>query len=220
MMSIYIATILLGGFAGFWLRKLTAYLIEKRINEPIASKFPESVLNTSTWIVLNSICWFAIVYIGGITSSTIEIILMISACIVISVVDIVTRKIPNELILFLLILGAVFIFINNQIATINLNLIGFVVGFGLFYLPAMIGRGAGWGDVKFAAIVGFCLGIYNFFAAMVIMGVLVVPYMMYILFTGKGNLKTKIAYGPFMASGFVIVLLLSMINNKYHLSDF
>jgi leader peptidase (prepilin peptidase)/N-methyltransferase len=220
MLLTYIVVILLGGVAGFWLEKLTAYLIKKRTSIQAENKFSISTVSTLIWMITNSICWFGIVYIGGINSSVVEIILIFSACIVLSAVDIVTRKIPNELILFLLFVGIAFVFINNQTATVNLNLIGFVVGFVLFYLPALIGKAAGWGDVKFAAIVGLCLGIYNFFAAMVVMGVLVIPYLMYIVLTGKGNLKTKIAYGPFMASSFVIVLLLNVMNIQYNLFDF
>jgi leader peptidase (prepilin peptidase)/N-methyltransferase len=220
MLQIYIVAILLGGIAGLWLEKLTAYLIEKRISEPIDSKFPKSYFNTLIWIVFNLFSWVAIVYLNGVSPSTLELILILSACIVLSVVDIVIKKIPNELILFLLITGIVFLFINNKIVTINLNLLGFVAGFVLFFIPSLIGKAAGWGDVKFAAVVGFCLGIYNFFASMIIMGALVVPYMIYILITGKGNLKTKIAYGPFMALGFVIVMMLTIFNNKYNLFDF
>lgn len=220
MLLTYIIVILLGGLTGYLLEKLTVNLIKKRTKIQDESKYSKSKLSTYIWIVSNSTIWFGIVYIGGVNLNVLEIILIFSACIVLSAVDIITRKIPNEIVLFLLIVGIAFIFINNQFATLNLNLMGFVVGFVLFYLPALIGKGAGWGDVKFAAIVGLCLGIYNFFAAMVIMGALVIPYLIYILITGKGNLKTKIAYGPFMASGFAIVLLLKVINVQYSLFDF
>ena len=207
----------MGGFSGFLLEKLTLHLIKKRIPVQAESKFFITPLSTTIWVIIHSVCWFGIVYVGGLNANTIEIILILSACIVLSAVDIVTKKIPNELVLFLLIVGIVFAFINK--AHLNLNIMGFFAGFILFYLPSLIGKAAGWGDVKLAAAVGLCLGIYDFFTAMVVMGVLVLPYTLYILLTGKGNLKTKIAYGPFMASSFVITLFFNMINSKYNLFD-
>ena len=83
----------------------------------------------------------------------------------------------------------------------------------------MIGKGAGWGDVKYAAAVGFCLGAYGILAAVLIMTLFLALYTVYIILTGKGSLKSKIALGPFMASGFVAVLVLNIINSNNSLFD-
>ena len=46
------------------------------------------------------------------------------------------------------------------------------------------------------------------------MTLILLVYTAYIIITGKGNLKTKIALGPFIAAGFVAVLVLNIINSK------
>ena len=215
MIAIYVVTILLGGLVGLLMEKIAIYMINQRVSQPIVHGFSGSNRITIAWVVINALNWFLIMLIGGLNAKTIECILILSACIIISVVDITIRKIPNEMLLFTLIIGIIFVFVNNQVSSINLNIIGFIVGFILFFLPAMIGKGAGWGDVKYAAVVGFCLGIYNFLTAVIIMTLILLVYTAYIMITGKGNLKTKIALGPFLASAFVIVLVLNIINSKW-----
>jgi prepilin signal peptidase PulO-like enzyme (type II secretory pathway) len=215
MIAIYVVTILLGGLVGLLMEKIAVYMINQRVSQPIVHRFSGSNGLTIAWAVINALSWFSIVLIGGLNAKTIECILILSACIIISAVDITIRKVPNEMLLFTLIIGIVFVFVNNQVNSINLNIIGFVVGFIMFFLPTMIGKGAGWGDVKYAAVVGFCLGIYDFLTAVIIMTLILLVYTAYIMITGKGNLKTKIALGPFLASAFVIVLVLNIINSKW-----
>jgi Flp pilus assembly protein protease CpaA len=211
MLPIYIITILLGGIVGLLLQRLTLHLINSRTNSLIENSFYKKILNPLFWIAFNSISWLVIIYIGGLNLSSIEVVLVLSACLSLSVVDIIIRKIPNELILSLFIVAIIFIFINNKFATINLNLMGLLIGFILFLLPSFIGKTIGMGDIKLSGAVGFCLGTYNYFLAIATMGALVIPYLAYILISGKGNLKTKIAYGPFMAAGLVIIMLYKII---------
>ncbi|MDK2943059.1 MAG: hypothetical protein PWP56_2572, partial [Acetobacterium sp.] len=85
---------------------------------------------------------------------------------------------------------------------------------------AMIGKGAGWGDVKYAAAVGFCLGVYGIISAIMIMTFFLMIYTIYLIIRRKGNLKSKVALGPFMASGFVSVLVINLINANDHLFEF
>jgi len=112
--------------------------------------------------------------------------------------------------------GGAFIITGQPITNIGMNIFGLVIGFIIFFLPAMIGKGAGWGDVKYAAAVGFCLGAYGIISAIVIMTFFLMIYAFYLIISGKGNLKSKVALGPFMASGFVSVLIFNLINSNYH----
>src|SRR5665647_3449155 len=180
MIAIYVVTLLLGGLVGLLMEKIAVYMINQRVSQPIVHRFSGSNGITIVWVVINALSWFSIVLIGGLNAKTIECILILSACIIISAVDITIKKIPNEILLFTLIIGIIFVFVNNKASSINLNIIGFIVGFIMFFLPALIGKGAGWGDVKYAAIVGFCLGIYNFLIAVIIMTSLLLVYTAYI----------------------------------------
>ena len=214
-----IAILLLGGIVGLIMEKLSINLINKRVSDLRIIRFSGTRAKTLMWAVINSLNWFFLVWINGMQANTIECMLLISVSIILSVVDITIKKIPNELILLTLIIGASFMITDNRLGSIGISLIGFALGFIMFLVPAFIGKGAGWGDVKYAAVVGFCLGIYGFLTAIIIMTLLLLVYTVYLLLTGKGNLKTKIALGPFMAFGFVSVLIINIINSQALIFD-
>jgi len=65
----------------------------------------------------------------------------------------------------------------------------------------------GAGDVKFAGVIGFAFGFYSFFQAMVLMGFMVLLYLLYLLITKKGNLKTATPMGPYLSLGLVLTML-------------
>lgn len=85
---------------------------------------------------------------------------------------------------------------------------GFLAGglsLGLIF-ALTLGRGIGFGDVKFAAILGVTLGGYGalimlFFAFMV--GGVVSAYL---LATKKANRKTAIPFGPFIFMGWIVAV--------------
>jgi len=211
--------LMLGAVAGLIMEKASINLINKRVGELRIIRFSGTNAKTVMWAIINSLSWFFLVWINGIHANTIECMLLISVSIILSVVDITIKKIPNELILLTLIIGAGFMITDNRLGSISINLIGFALGFILFLLPAFIGKGAGWGDVKYAAVVGFCLGVYGFLTAIIIMTIVLLIFTAYIMLTGKGNLKTKIALGPFMAFGFVSVLIINIMNSQALIFD-
>jgi prepilin signal peptidase PulO-like enzyme (type II secretory pathway) len=87
------------------------------------------------------------------------------------------------------------------------SLIGAAVGFGLFYLIAVMSRGGmGGGDVKLMAGVGALLGwkgvlLTTFSGSLTgsVVGILLMKL------KGKGR-KTKIPFGPFLALGALVSL--------------
>jgi len=219
MTFLYIVILALGAVIGVCMEKSTIYLIQRRVNTLMPYRFSGNIRKTMLWAVVNAMGWLFLALINGLQSNTLECMLLFSVCIILSAVDISIKKIPNELILMTLIIGAAFLVTGQPIGNIEVNIFGFVLGFIIFFLPAMIGKGAGWGDVKYAAAVGFCLGLYGILTAILIMTFFLIIYTVYIILTGKGNLKSKIALGPFMASGFVAVLVINMINSHYLLFD-
>lgn len=204
----------LGAISGVLMEKMAIRLIQARDKSLGIERFSGSLGKTVLWALFNAGGWLILVMINGFKAETLECMLLFSVCIVLSAVDISIKKIPNELILMTLVIGAAFLVIGQPIWSLGANLGGFVLGFVVFFLPAMIGKGAGWGDVKFAAAVGFCLGAYGILAAILIMTFYLALYAAYLMITRKGSLKSKIALGPFMASGFVTVLVINIINHN------
>jgi len=219
MITAYAVTSVLGFVTGLFMEKASTTLINNRIKSLERSRFTGTTGKSFMWGMINALSWLFVIEINGLNPQTIQALLIISVCIVLSTVDISIKKIPNELILLTLIIGASFMVTNLQVENITINFLGFAFGFILFLLPAFIGRGAGWGDVKYAAAVGFCLGVYGFLTAIIIMTFVLLIFTAYIILTGKGNLKTKIALGPFMAFGFVSVLIINIMNSQVLIFD-
>ena len=130
----------------------------------------------------------------------------------IAAVDFSIRKIPNELLLALMLVKIIFsvIALVRGIPAFDVILapfIGLAVGFLLFSVPSMFKINIGAGDIKFSAVIGFCLGYYLFLQAMILMAVILLVYLLFLLATRKGNLKTATAMGPYLAIGTVLTML-------------
>jgi len=86
-------------------------------------------------------------------------------------------------------------------------LLGGVVGFGLFLLLAIIGRGAlGMGDVKLAGVIGMMLGYPDVLTALTIGAVLGALMALLLLVSRRATRKTAIAYAPYLAVGALMAL--------------
>lgn len=91
--------------------------------------------------------------------------------------------------LMTLFVGAAFMITGQPITSLATSVFGLVIGFVIFLLPAMIGKGAGWGDVKYAATVGFCLGVYGIISAIMIMTFILMIYAAYLIIRKIVNIK-------------------------------
>jgi prepilin signal peptidase PulO-like enzyme (type II secretory pathway) len=86
--------------------------------------------------------------------------------------------------------------------------VGGVVGFGLFFMIAIIGRGKmGAGDVKLAGVIGLMLGFPAAITALVIGIFLGGAAAVVMLITRRAGRKTYIAYAPYLALGALVMLL-------------
>lgn len=218
--AITVLVLLTGAVVGALMEKSSVYLIKQRVNILKHPQFSGSVSKTIFWAIMNAFVWLVFVKLNGLEAKTLEYVMLFSICIILSAVDISIKKIPNELVLMTIFVGGAFVITGQPITSIGMNIFGLVIGFIIFFLPAMIGKGAGWGDVKYAAAVGFCLGVYGIISAIMIMTFFLMIYSIYLIIRRKGNLKSKVALGPFMASGFVSVLVINLINANDHLFEF
>ncbi len=102
--------------------------------------------------------------------------------------------------------------VKAPVVGLGTSLLGLVIGFGMFYLIALVGKAMtktdamGGGDLKMMAMVGSFLGwkgvlLTTFFGSLSgsIIGIVLIAV------KGKGK-KTKIAFGPFLALGSLISL--------------
>lgn len=125
-----------------------------------------------------------------------------------SVTDLLIRKIPNEALLALIIVRLAQLLIQHRLADLPASLAGLAAGYFFFLLPTLLKMNIGNGDVKLAAVIGFCLGIFGMILSVLVMGLLTGIMTILLLATHRGNLKTKIPLGPFLSTGMFIMIFL------------
>ena len=171
---------------------------------------------------------------AGIVFSTskdvviIQYMLLLVPIFSIAFVDALVRKIPNPLLLAMLIVDIGFL-IYNCVLDKNANdivnrIFGFIISFGFGFivclLPSLLKIPMGAGDIKYSAVIGATLGMLGYFQAMVLMALLVALFWIILKITKKGNIKTQVPMGPFLSIGTVITMCFPIGNYVNQISLF
>jgi prepilin signal peptidase PulO-like enzyme (type II secretory pathway) len=86
--------------------------------------------------------------------------------------------------------------------------LGGAVGAAVMLLVFLVFPGFGFGDVKLAGLIGLALGFpgifYGLLAGMILGGIGAA----WLLLTGRARLRSTIAYGPYLAGGAILIMLL------------
>lgn len=133
----------------------------------------------------------------------------------VSAIDIMIRKIPNAILLGMLLLEVVNIAIEgyyggNLYALVQEAFVGMFLAYIVFVIPTMLSMSIGGGDVKYGAVIGFTLGFQNYMQAMLIMAISVLIYFIYLKITKTGGMKTAAPMAPFLSIGTLIALMYPM----------
>ena len=153
-------------------------------------------------------------------ASLIYSIVFISCSINIVFIDLAIRRIPNELLLTMLIVSLAkfiaepLIYEGSIKQNLILAVVGIICGFVLFSLPQKLGRYIGAGDIKLSAVIGFSLGVVGYLQAMIIMALIMLVYLVILLVTKKGNMKSFAPMGPALCVGSIISLLFPILSNN------
>lgn len=121
---------------------------------------------------------------------------------VISICDIATLKIPN----FITAITFVVIFVLDIIyfpKNIPMNLLCACLFFLLFFIILFITKGLGYGDLKVAALIGYCTGFFKTLAIFIYASMLGMLFFIFVKIYWKNKIK-KIPFAPFIAAGYVI----------------
>jgi Flp pilus assembly protein protease CpaA len=125
----------------------------------------------------------------------------------ISAVDADIRKIPNSLLISLLLVKAATLLAGLDLTGFINALWGFGAAVLLFVVLSFFKAGIGMGDVKLTAVMGFCLGFIGLCQTVAVMGVCMGIYALVLLITRKGGLKTQAALAPPLSLGMAVTLL-------------
>jgi len=203
---------LLGLLAGLAFQRITVFQVKRRTKESSKIEAINTPMAIALWAVLSAILFAVIFYLHSDTIVRLQYVLIMSIAINISIVDIDIRRIPNESVLALLavrLVGIVADIVGGQniLEAALPSLLGLAVGFLIYSIPSMVGIPIGAGDTKYSAAIGFCLGIYGFLEASVIMAIALLVYWVYLKVVGKGSAKTVTMQGPYLSLGVMVALI-------------
>lgn len=197
----------LGAPLGELMRRLTCRLIRNRIDEPVQNRLLVSRWSPAAWVITGALASAAIACLTGDLIHAAQFIGIFMVLVSLSVVDGCIRRIPNELLLALMVLRLIAIMVSGQFSVLLPSLAGLAVGLVMFMVPSRLGVTIGWGDVKLAAVMGFCLGIAGLFQAVIIMGITMAIYALVLVISRRGSLKSRVAMGPPLSLGMLVTLL-------------
>jgi len=205
----------LGTLAALAFNRIAIFQIKRRTQETSKIEAVKNMAVIVAWVLLSGVL-FAVSFLrySG-TAARLEAVAYISVAIAIGIVDLDIKKIPNSSVLALLIIRTVAIVYAIATGvpvkeTLIPSLIGLAAGFILYQLPMLIGVPIGTGDVKYSAAIGYCLGVFGFLQASLIMSVGLLIFLVYLIVTKKGSLKTSVPMGPYLSLGAVITVLFPM----------
>ncbi len=131
-----------------------------------------------------------------------------SALVVLSVIDLEQRRLPNRIVLpsTLVVLMAQAAFFPERVLECTIAALGAAV---FLLVPGLVSRGGiGMGDVKLALLLGVALG-EGVIVALVVAAFASLPAALVILArAGVGGRRRTIPFGPFLAAGAIVALFL------------
>lgn len=175
---------------------------EAKISVQLAASMTASLVNGLGWLA----AWMA----GPTALKAVDLGLIVSAAVVLTLIDARIRVIPNELVAALLSLSAAMALMENGIAALPERLVGFLVALTLFLVAMLIaGQGkVGGGDVKLAAVVGFAAGFPGVLVAVLIMALAAVATGATGIVLKKMGRKTPMPFAGFLMAGLALTILL------------
>jgi prepilin signal peptidase PulO-like enzyme (type II secretory pathway) len=173
------------------------------------------------WMILPVILFVIISVSNAGLWTKVMMPLFIMMALNISAVDYLLRRIPNSLLLGMILLKIADIVVEVKftdafvIDVVGEAVFGLLAVYIICTLPAIVGITMGAGDVKYCSTLGFVFGIVGFAQAMFVMAVLLVLYWAYLKKTKKGNMKTSAPMGPFLSAGALIPVFVRVFTSVF-----
>ncbi|HEY5584943.1 MAG TPA: A24 family peptidase [Ruminiclostridium sp.] len=142
----------------------------------------------------------------GFTILLAKAVAMIAILIIISIIDLRHRIIPDFMVGIALVIGIMFSFIDRA-SPID-TLLGMIAGGGILFLLAFIPNAMGGGDIKLMFAIGAFLGLNRtLWALLLAFSISSIISIVLILFKVKGK-KDYIPFAPFLSLGSFISLMI------------
>lgn len=203
-----IAGAALGFAVPYIANSIAAYKCRKKKMELASDERYSAIYLKLGFCVLNGCVWGISGYIADYMPAAVLMAFLITAALLIAIIDIRILIVPNELLLVMIVTGTAFQAMKFGYTAILLSLVCMAVMVVFFTLVAgIVGfEKVGAGDVKLAGAMGLALGYPNVLTALVIMSAVFVVFSLIGLVLRKLTLKTMLPFAPFMMIGMIFTL--------------
>ena len=206
---------LAGALAGLPLMALSARLVRMRETTPRVHRMFSGRLAALAWIAVSALgpALIAAALAAAPMVRLIQYALMFFVILCLSAVDIAVRRIPNPLLAALLLLFLIGSAATGDFKSILSGLLGAAIATAVFLFPSKLGMNIGWGDIKYAAVIGLCFGLTGFLQVTLVMALGLAVYAVYLHITRTGNLFTSAAIGPYLSLGVMTAMVFPVLQN-------
>lgn len=212
--------LLIGAAYGIFLGVVTIIVSKKltlkRTDDPVKAAPIDTTLFKIMAVVVGIIASVAVMLTSTDTALAIRNELLLIPIASIAVVDSLVRKIPNPLLLYMIIVQVIYLVyysVTNDPQILLAAGFGFFVGFASCAFTTLLKVPVGNGDTKYCAVLGMCIYLQSFLQSMVLVGLIAIICLIYLKATKKGGLKTMIPLGPLISLATVISICFPYLPN-------
>lgn len=212
--------LLIGAAYGIFLGIVTIIVSKKltlkRTDDPVKAAPIDTTLFKIMAVVVGIIASVAVMLTSTDTALAIRNELLLIPIASIAVVDSLVRKIPNPLLLYMIIVQVVYLVyysVTNDPQILLTAGFGFFVGFASCAFTTLLKVPVGNGDTKYCAVLGMCIYLQSFLQSMVLVGLIAIICLIYLKATKKGGIKTMIPLGPLISLATVISICFPYLPN-------
>jgi leader peptidase (prepilin peptidase)/N-methyltransferase len=202
-----------GWFVPITAEKLIAYkFLKKKKEVPDGKKYLSVISRLICMLISGILLAFTGLLTNSVFNAVLYSIVMINA-VLISVIDIRVRMIPNETVFLLAAVGLVLLITAGDVMGIIQAVISVVVVMSVFIaLGSALGLDSiGAGDVKLAGAMALVLGFPQIMYGLIGMSGMLVIWIGIGLLLKKLTLKSPLAFGPFMMGGTVLAVYIKLL---------
>lgn len=143
-------------------------------------------------------------YFYDFTTTSLLYSLCLGVMFSVTAIDLDKHLIPNQLVGILLFFGICNLFMNLHLYRLLLS--GFALTFAMGVFLYWITKGSiGGGDIKLLSVLGLLVGFYNIYIIVLVSFLVAAVTGMIRIISKKATAKTPMAFGPFIALGFLVV---------------
>ena len=160
--------------------------------------------------ILNGLLYLLLFIKYGLSFNFIFYCLLVSLLIVISIIDLESKYVYSSTTIVGVLLAIIYIIIGAYLGEVKIlnNLLGGLIGYGIIFLIIILTGGMGEGDADIAGICGLFVGIKGVLVALFLAIILGGIFASIVLILKIKDRKSEIAFGPYIAIGTLIWILI------------